>query len=345
MNRAVASHFAAQAKACERMGSPFTARLCRLLAGMLDQATLTGRTVLNWPGDPRADALALRLCGGLHALVLTDADPGLSACYPPSGEPERLRTALAPAIAAHDGRLAAGLSRPPQTNEIARAAMLYPGFAAIANETGLPLALCEIGSSAGLNLLFDRFSYRYAGMTAGDPASPVVLEPETGGKTPRLAGSVPVASRTGCDLAPIDVFKPADRLRLRSWVWPDQPERLKRLDAAIGLAAGCPFKVTAAGAADFVADALGRRNSGETLVIFHSVTWQYLSAEDRRRILSALSRSAKTATAASPLAWLRMEAVDGVDGHAALTLTVWPPGRRRHLADCDFHGRWIEWVA
>lgn len=58
-------HFEHQAEACERLSSPFTARICRALAANLDRNTETGRRVLDWRGIPGADALALRLCGGL----------------------------------------------------------------------------------------------------------------------------------------------------------------------------------------------------------------------------------------------------------------------------------------
>lgn len=345
MNPGIFRHFAGQAEACDRMGSPFTAALCRLLPAALDEGTLTGKTILNWPGDLRADALALRICAGLHALVLDNADPDLSACYPPSHDPARLKIALQAAIAAHDKRLAAGLSSAPQTNETGRAAVLFPAIALIARETGRPLGLREIGSSAGLNLLMDRFCYRYDGTIAGDTSSTVVLEPEVRRERPAISGTVSIASRKGCDIAPVDVTRPADRLRLRSHIWPDQPERLKRLDAAIGIVAENPVDLTMADAADFVENILDRPVRGETLVIFHSIMWQYLPVETKRRIESALQQSGRSATASSPLAWLRMEPLASVDPFAVLTLTIWPSGKTRRLANCDYHGRWIEWLA
>ena len=159
----IRAHFLAQAKACDGLGSPFTARLCRILAHDLDDSTRTGRTMLGWLGDVRADAVSLRLCGGLHQLVLTRVDAELAAVYPPhdAGDDE-IAAAVAGAIRRFDDRLAAGLASAPQTNEIARSAMLLPGLLTIARESGsgLPLDLCEIGASAGLNLLFDRFHYR-----------------------------------------------------------------------------------------------------------------------------------------------------------------------------------------
>lgn len=168
----VRGHFEMQAKGCDGLGSPFTAKLCRTLASLLDCKTQTGKRVLDWQGDPRDDALALRLCGGLHALVLSGADPQLAAIYPPHNvDHETMLRALTEAIERNDATLSRALDSPPQTNEIARSGMLLPGFLTIAHETGLPLSLHEIGSSAGLNLLFDRFFYRYGDTEWGDPAS------------------------------------------------------------------------------------------------------------------------------------------------------------------------------
>jgi hypothetical protein len=107
-------HFLAQAKACDDLGSPFTARLCRILARHLDASTRTGRTVLGWPGDVHADAVSLRLCGGLHQLVLTGADAGLAAVYPPHdvGDDE-IATAVTSAMRRFEDRRAAATPAAP----------------------------------------------------------------------------------------------------------------------------------------------------------------------------------------------------------------------------------------
>jgi hypothetical protein len=78
----VRSHFRDQAAACARLGSPFTAALLELVAERLDAAGPLGRALLSWPGDPKADALALRLAAALHALVLSGLAPDLAAIYP-----------------------------------------------------------------------------------------------------------------------------------------------------------------------------------------------------------------------------------------------------------------------
>ena len=343
MTTHISAHFEKQAQACDRMGSSFTAQLCRLLPEILDRETATGARVLGWPGEAGEDALALRLCGGLHALVLGGEDAALAGVYPPhAASPDELRKAVSAAIARHDERLCANLDSAPQTNEIGRSAMLLPGFLQIARETGLPLDLYEIGSSAGLNLLFDRFHYRYGDSAWGDPASPVRLAPETRGSAPDLSGVLDIATRQGSDIAPIDVSRDDQRLRLTSYVWADQEARLSRLRAAMELANETPFALEKADAADFVEAALAARRPDRVTVLFHSIMWQYLRHETRARIETALETDGRAG--GPPIAWLRMEPSDTNEPFALVSLTLWPTGTRRDLARCDFHGRWIEWL-
>ena len=185
--------------------------------------------------------------------MLSGADEDLAAIYPPNEvDGALLPKKLIAALQRHDARLVRFMASPPQTNEIARSGMLLPGFTFIARRYGLPLALREIGSSAGLNLNFDRFHYRYDSLEWGDADSPVRLAPEVRGNPPPLGGTVSVASREGSDIAPIDLADPIKTLSLRSYIWADQSVRLARIDAAIRLAARFPHKVATADAADFV---------------------------------------------------------------------------------------------
>lgn len=343
--RDIRDHFLAQAKACDGLGSPFTANLCRALAKVLDANTRTGQAVLGWSGDARADALALRLCGALHALVLTGAGERLARLYPPNQTSESEIAAVLPeAIARFDERIVAGLAGAPQTNEIARSAMLLPGFLTVARETGLPLDLCEIGASAGLNLLLDHFHFRYGDAEWGDPASPVRLAPEARGPAVPLDGAINVRYRAGCDIAPIDFADTAARLRLRSYVWADQAARLARLDAALSLAEKFPPPLVKADAPEFVGKALATRQPGGAFVLYHSIMWQYLSRATKDAITAMLEQAGRQATAAAPIARLRMEPGDPANNWAVLSLTLWPGGETRHLAHCDYHGRWIEWI-
>lgn len=342
----VAAHFEAQANACDLLGSPFTARLCRLLVGIVDDTTDTGRRIIDWPGSARDDALALRICGGLHRLVIENADAALVAAYPPhTCDDAILSAAVADALRRHDAALFAALDSAPQTNEIARSAMLLPGFLTLAREMKLPLALCEIGSSGGLNLLFDRFFYRYGDHAWGDASSPVQITPELRSDTLPLDGKLDIVSRKGCDIAPVDVAQRDGQMRLRSYVWPDQAARLERLGGAIALAGQHAFSLEKADAAAFATRQIAKRPTNAAFVLFHSIMWQYMPRDTQAAILATLAEEGAKATTDAPIAHLRMEPLGPKDGWATLSLTTWPGGETRHLAKCDFHGRWIEWTA
>ena len=342
----VCSHFHAQAAACARLGSPFTAALLELVAERLDEAGALGRAVLGWPGDPKADALALRVAAGLHALALSGAAPELAAAFPggaPAADPAALGPALTRAFETHAAAIADFLRRPPQTNEVGRSAVLLGGFLTVAAETGLPLRLLEIGASAGLNLIWDAYGYDLAGAAWGPPDAPVRLRPQWQGALPPLL-SVAIAGRRGCDRAPIDPRVAEGRLRLRAYIWPDQAERGRLLEGALDLAAERGVRVERADAAAWAEARLRKRAPGAVAVLYHSIVWQYLPADRQRRIAAAIERAAAAATSACPLAWLRMEPAPD-PRHTELRLALWPGGHERLLAHADYHGRWVRWLA
>ncbi|MFQ5624117.1 MAG: DUF2332 family protein [Paracoccaceae bacterium] len=149
------------------------------------------------------------------------------------------------------------ISSPPQTNEVARSGVLYPGLRVVAAETGAPLALFEVGASGGLNLIPDRFGYRFGKAVYGRAGSPVMLAPDWTGASPD--GAPPrILSRRGCDRNPLDLTDAAHRERLVSYVWPDQAARLARVEAAIGLALEDPPTLDAADAGDWVEAVIGK---------------------------------------------------------------------------------------
>jgi hypothetical protein len=345
VSAAVRAAFEAQARACDDMGSPFTARLCRLAAACLVPGTPVADRVLSWPGNPshRADALPLRLAGALHGLVLAGRDPALAAAYPPhAGADDALWSAVAGALETHAGEILARLEGPPQTNEIKRTAALAPGFLTVADRTGLPLAVSEIGASAGLNLNWDRFAYRFGDAGWGDPASPVRVAPDWRGPAPPLPAAA-VAERAGCDRAPVDLADPDARLRLLSFVWADQAERLDRTRAAIGLALAAGTRPERADAADWLARRLAAPRAGLAHVVYHSIVWQYLPPDTQARCRALIEAAGTRATAGAPLAWLRFEG-DGDGPGAVVTLTLWPGAETRLLARADYHGGWVDWT-
>lgn len=343
MAYSLTAHFEWQAAHAERLGSPFMVSLCRALPQAIDANTMTGQRLLEWPGDPMDDVVALRLCGALHSLVISRADPELAAVWPPNSvTPALLASVAATAIARHDSYVREFLTSAPQTNEVGRSAMLLPGFLEIARRAGLPLRVLELGASAGLNLCFDAYRYDYGGDCWGSPESPLVLRPTLKGRPPNLSGTLAVADRAGCDIAPIDIRDLRQYARLRAYVWPDQSERLHRLEAAATVARRAAMSIEQSHADAFVEHQLCSSVADHATVIFHSVTWQYLQPVERDTVAERIASAGGRATPNSPVAWLRMEPEGNSSTHATLSLTMWPGGATRPLAHCDFHGRWIE---
>ncbi|WP_372422203.1 DUF2332 domain-containing protein [Salinarimonas chemoclinalis] len=340
---AIRAAFLRQADACRRLGSSFNADLCMLLSERLDDASAFGRRIGSWEGDPRADALALRAAGALHALARTRRVPALTNAYPPAAfDAARLGDALAQALAREDAFLAGYLDSAPQTNEVKRSGAILGALLVVARETGLPLSLLEIGASAGLNLGLERYGYALdVGTREG--ASPVLVRCAWRGAHPDPATPLAVIDRAGCDRNPLDPGDPADRERLFSYIWPDQPERLETTASALAVAAAASWRVARADAADWIEARLASAPwAGVTTVVFHTIVWQYLPAPVKARIEAALADAAGRARADAPLAHVAMEA-DDTPGSAALTLRLWPGGEMRALGRADFHGRWVEW--
>lgn len=337
--------FADQAFYCERLGSPFTASICAHLAELLDRDGAVGARLLEWPGnpDPTADGVPLRLCGGLHALVRRGGAPELAPFYPPAGEPapDGLRAALAATLADRAAELLPWLDGPPQTNEVGRSSALMAGLHVAAEWFDHPLRLFELGASAGLNLNLDRYGYDLGGLRTGDPDSPLQLAPAWEGSPPPPA-NIRVVGRAGVDLNPVDPQR--DGSRLLAYVWPDQPQRLRQLDAALAIAAAHPPPVARGDAADWLEDVLDvQPEEGVMRVVMHTVAFQYFPAETQARIETHLERVSAWAPPEAPLAWLRFEKRPE-DKEFSLRLRLWPWDEEQLLAWADPHVRSVRWV-
>ncbi len=278
----------------------------------------------------------LRLAAGLHALVLSGADPRLAAAYADPGVTDsQLRSALAGAFADHAPLLLHWLDNPPQTNEVRRSAVLIAAGHWLAQRVGMPMVLSELGASAGLNLLWDRFALDLPGASYGPPDAPVRLAPHWTGPLPPATPPV-VAARAGVDLNPLD--PKTDRLRLLSYIWAGQDDRLARTRAAADLAAGFPGLVARGDAVDWLERRLATPFPGQLHLVFHTIAWQYFPAAAQARGAALLAAAGARATAQAPLAHLSMEA-DATPGSAAVTLTLWPGGATLPLAAPGFTAR------
>jgi hypothetical protein len=343
--RAVRAAFADQAVWAEKLESPFMARLTAVIGARLDRSGQVGRRLLDWPGRPDAgaDNVVLRLCGGLHFLVRSGEARALAACYPPNPTPDEniLWDAVDAALHDHEGAILQWLESAPQTNEVGRSAVLMAGLLAIADRFGQPIETYELGASAGLNMLLDQYCYDLGGQLAGDQASPLRLAPEWPGPPPPQA-KVEIAARAGVDLRPIDPSR--DGERLLAYVWPDQPGRLRQLDAALAIARRSPPGVEQGDAADWLEEKLARPvDPGRSRVVLHSIAYQYFPPETQQRIAATIQEAGAGASEGAPVAWLRFEMAPG-ETKPSLRLICWPGGEDRLLAWCHPHGKSVRWL-
>jgi len=341
---AVRNAFRIQEKACVTLGSPFTARLSRLHADRLNPGHAVADRILDWRGDPSpsADSVPLRIAGCLHALILEGRAPDLAGVYPPNQvDDDALWQAVSRAQVEHADFILERLKSPPQTNEVRRSAALVPGFLTLGRLFSKPLVISEIGASAGLNLQWDRYRHDLGGHAFGPADSRVMIAPEWRGKPPPRA-EVTVAARAGCDLNPVHASDPAHRLRMLSYIWADQADRLERTARALDIAAEEAIQVEKADAIDWLGERLKPTYPGATHTVYHTITWQYLPQPLRDRGESLIAEAGARATTDAPFARLALEA-DGHANGASLTLQIWPTGEKKEIGRGDFHGRWVEW--
>ena len=343
VSQTVPEHLRWQAEACARLGSPLYASLLSRAAEDVEAGGIVARVI----GDRQAtnaSALALRLMGTVHRLVLEGEAPELAAAYPSAGgqaDPDAAWPAFAALIEQRFDAVNAGIERPVQTNEVGRAGALVGGFLEVARATGLPLRTFEVGASAGLNLRWDRFLYEARGATWGWPESPVRLCSYNSDRALPFDVEARLVERAGCDAAPIDPTTEDGRLTLLSYVWPDQVHRIRLLRAALNVAAETPVPVEQAEAIAWTTERW-RPEPGTATVVFHSIVMQYLP-DDRRAAFKQLvrSRGPEAATPEAPLAWLRFEPVGD---EAAVRLTIWPGGTDHTVGWSGFHGQNVRWL-
>ena len=223
-----------------------------------------------------------------------------------------------------------------QTNEVQRSWALLPAFLSLAD--GRPFDLLELGPSAGLNLLWDRYRYRYASGRWGSGALELAGDDRTPPPGSLFARRVEVVRRRGVDLSPVDVTTEHGALVLQSFVWADQAARLERLRRAIETVRREPPELIAGDYVQALPSLLRDRLDGALLVVFQTASTMYLDRGQNDRLRSALRDGGRVA----PFVYV-------TTGHAAdengYTLEVHrhPGGSSERLAVFDFHGEWLEW--
>ena len=273
-----------QGRFCGASGSPMYDELFELVAKDVEAGGVFA-TILSGHEDDRArQAVPLRLLGGLHRLALDGRAPGLRRFYPSTGGTWDAAAAWPEIVLTARDRmdeLRAALDQPPQTNEVGRSAVLIGGLLLFARQFDLPVRLFEIGTSAGLNLRAEHYCYGYPGGKWGPLDSPVTIDDAWHGELPP-DGAVRIVERHGYDIAPIDVTGTDGEMTVLSYVWPDQSARLERLRGAIAVARTVPALLHRLTAADAVAGMT--LADGALTVLWHSITWQYLSKDERAAI-------------------------------------------------------------
>lgn len=258
-------------------------------------------------------------------------------------------SALRAALLGDDGTIRATImARATQTNEVGRLATLVPAFAHIAAEQpGTPLALVEVGASAGLCLYPDRWGYEW---TTG--SGPVLLGEEprlpcrVSGPAPLPAGLPAIDFRGGIDLHPLDVRDSDEMAWLEQLVWPEQDERRERLRRAVEVARAEPPRLVAGNLLTELPALVEEAARFGQVVVFHSAVIAYLEPEDRLRF-DALVRDL---VASGACRWVSNEG-KGVLPSVTATGPAIPPEHStfvlgvdgRMVAQTHGHGRSLRW--
>ncbi len=361
----LADQFRRFAAGAGRDGATRYARICE---GVASDETLL-ELVAGAPPDQRRPNILL---AAVHFLLLSGVDDPLAACYPtvlawrdedpgsarPPGAADPF--ALFAAFCSRHRRAVAQLvaTRATQTNEVGRCTAIFPALSAVASRVDTPIAVVDLGASAGLNLLFDRYAYDYGDGLVG-AASPVVLRCELRGGAHRPPPAEPpaVAARVGIDRRPVDVRDDDQALWLLACQWPDHLDRFEGVSRALALARSMPDPpvVRRGDAVEDLAPVVATLPADAHLCVMHSWMAAYLTAQEQRALADAVSHVAST----RPVSWIFAEApyeVPGlpmpparggkVRGATAVVLVDQAPGLEpgvRRLADMHAHGRWLHW--
>jgi hypothetical protein len=308
--------FEAQAVQCDGR-SPLYAELCRRFADDPVAAEIVGP-------DPDWDA-PLRLLGGLHYLVLA-GQAGWDD--PPSEHRDFLREFVA--------------TQGVQTNEVQRSWVLLPLLLRVAQRTGAEtFDLVELGPSAGLNLVWDRYHYRYeAGEWGPDEASLQLAGDERRPVPADLLKLEPnVERRIGIDRAPIDVRSEEGARLLRSFVWAGQTDRQELLDRAIEALRDDPPELIRGDFVERLPVVLAEQPRERLTIVFQTAAWGYIGGEARTRLRASLDEAGR----GRPLAFVSTGKPRSEQDSWGLRIVYWPGGEREFAGHADFHGNWLRW--
>jgi hypothetical protein len=297
------------------------------------------------------------ILAALHDLALAGRAPALAAAYAAADGDAAAGAAIDTLLRMTGSVVAIAVRRRTRADETGRCAVLYPAVAEAAHRAGATaVGLIDVGCSAGLNLNVDRVGITYSnGQSVGDPSSPVQLSCSIVGGRPIPALAIPeVVTRVGADLDPVDVTDADDARWLRACLWPDQPERIARLEAEMALAAAAPPVLLRGDAIEVLPDAFARVPADALPVVTTTWALSRFPPESRLRFLHRLDQAA----AGRAMAWVSAEGV-GVapaiptlgdrraSGHSIIGLAVFdgPALRAAAVGRCWSRGRLLAWLA
>ncbi|GBE24720.1 hypothetical protein BMS3Bbin02_00995 [bacterium BMS3Bbin02] len=337
----------------ERMAA-WTDKVARgntLLYTRLGDATSKDADLLAMLSEiPQQQPVPLLLFGAVHQLLLNGAQHPLREFYATCTDTPDPVSDPFPAFKEfvmdnYDAIVEIAATRQVQTNEVARSSLFLPAYRIIARRTNRPMWIIEVGSSAGLTLLFDRWHYTYhhghSSVEIGDPESPVRLECIVRGpQRPLFPDPMPdIAARIGVDLDPIDINNPDDESWIRGLVWPDRPDRHKRLSAAISVAKAHPLTLVEGDAIDCLEEQVGAASDDSVVVINHSHVLNQLPAERREDFTVELDRLSQD----RPIWRISNEWLTHSNPQLDLIRHFGNSHQIEGLADVHHHGEWISW--
>jgi hypothetical protein len=287
----------------------------------------------------------------VHFLLLNDTEHPITAYYPDMhSEPHSLDADLYPLFRdfcfQHLDEIKKLITTyHVQTNEVRRCACFLPAFSIAANKAeGLPLALLEIGASAGLNLFWDRYSYDYGnGTIYGNRTSPVQLTCSLrGDRQPPIPERFPkIASRIGIDLNPIDIRNHSAVNWLKAFIWPEHTARFELLHRAIEIARNKPPDLRKGDALKILSGVIDALPSDSYPCLYHSFVSNQMLPEEREHLTNIIAVYGLRRNLCSisidlseKFKYPRLEILSYANGIK----------ESRHLANCSGHSRWLEWL-
>ena len=331
-----------------------TSPLYQRVAVALSESDQALRAIEAAPARKRHPRVIL---AALHDLALAGRAPALAAAYAAADGDAAAAAAIDTLRAMTDSVVAIAVRRQPRTNQTGRSAVLYPAIAEAAHRVGAnAVGLIDVGCGAGLNLNVDRVGITYSnGQSLGGRSSGVQLSCSIVGERPIPTRAMPeVVARVGVDLDPLDVTDSDDARWLRACLWPDQPERIARLEAEIALLATAPPLLLQGDPVEVLPDALARVPTDALPVVTTTWALSRFPLERRLRFLHRLDEAA----AGRAVAWVSVEGV-GVapaiptlgdrraSGHSIIGLAVFDQSalRAEAIGRCWSRGRLLAWLA